>query len=184
LPRRLEDADALLKGRFRFAGQVVEIKQDSVFACAPPSNAWAGALHGFEWLGALAAAGGDAARNLAVQLVTEWLERFARYSEPAWRPEVMARRLLMLLAHGRSVLTNSDILWRSKLFVSLRQQAAQLGRIAGEAPPGLPRLESAAVCVLARACLDDGVRRIESALAGLEPEIAQQILPDGGHISR
>jgi uncharacterized heparinase superfamily protein len=184
LPRRLEDADALLKGRFRFAGQIVEIKQDSVFAYTAPSSAWARALHGFDWLGALAVAGGDAARNLAIQLATEWLDRYARYGEPAWLPEVMARRLLMLLAHGRLALTHSDILWRSKLFVSLRQQTAQLGRIAKEAPPGLPRLESAAVHVLARACLDDSPRRIESALAGLEPEIARQILPDGGHISR
>jgi len=184
LPRRLEDADALLKGRFRFAGQAVETKQDSIFAYTAPSSAWAFALHGFDWLSALAVAGGEAARNLAIQLVTEWLDRYARYSEPAWSPEVTARRLLMLLAHGRLALTHSDILWRSRLFVSLRQQTAQLGRIVQEAPPGLPRLESAAVHVLARTCLDDGPRRIELALAGLEPEVARQILPDGGHISR
>ena len=49
---------------------------------------------------------------------------------------------------------------------------------------GLPRLESAAVHVLARACLDDSPRRIETALATLEPEVTKQILPDGGHISR
>jgi uncharacterized heparinase superfamily protein len=90
----------------------------------------------------------------------------------------------MILAHGRLVLANSEVLWRSKLFVSLRQQTAQLGRIAKEAPAGLPRLESAAVHVLARACLEDSPRRIETALAALEPEIARQILPDGGHISR
>jgi len=184
LPRRLEDADSFLKGRFRFAGQTVDAKNTSVFNTTPPGRAWAYALHGFEWLGALAVAGGDAARNLAVQLVTEWLERYARYDEPAWLPEVMARRLLMVLAHGRLVLANSEILWRSKLFVSLRQQTAQLGRIAKEAPAGLPCLESAAVHVLARACLDDSPRRIESALAALEPEIANQILPDGGHIGR
>ncbi len=184
LPRRLEDANSFLKGQFRFAGQMVEAKQNSIFDCTAPSRAWAYALHGFEWLGALAVAGGDPARNLAVQLVTEWLERHARYGEPAWLPEVLARRLLILLAHGRLVLTNSDILWRSKLFVSLRQQTAQLGRIAKEAPDGLSRLESVAVHVLARACLGEVPRRIESALVALEPEIAWQILPDGGHISR
>jgi uncharacterized heparinase superfamily protein len=182
--RQLEDADALLKGRFRFAGQVVDAKQDSIFDCTPPSQLWAFALHGFDWLGPLAVAGGEAARNLATELVSQWLNRFARYSEPAWLAEVTARRLLMILAHGRLVLANSDILWRSKLFVSLRQQTAQLGRIAKEAPEGLPRLEAAAVHVLARAGFDDSPRRIQSALASLQPEILSQMLPDGGHISR
>ena len=184
LPRRLEDADSLLKGRFRFAGHTVETKQNSIFDAAPPSHAWMLALHGFDWLGALAAAGGEPARNLAIQLVTEWLGRYIRYREPAWLPDVTARRLLALLAHGRLVLANSDILWRSRLFVSLRQQTAQLGRIIKEAPEGLPRLEAATVHVLARAALDDSPRRIEAALTGLEPEIATQVLPDGGHVSR
>jgi uncharacterized heparinase superfamily protein len=82
------------------------------------------------------------------------------------------------------MLANSDVLWRSKLFVSLRQQTAQLGRIAGEAPPGLPRLEAAAAYVLSCACLDDNPRRLESGLARLDQEIAAQILPDGGHVTR
>lgn len=184
LVRPLEDADSLLKGRFRFAGQAIETKHDSIFDTTPPSEAWARALHGFEWLGALAVAGGEPARNLATELITQWLDRYARYGEPAWLSEISAQRLLAILAHGRLVLANSEILWRSKLFVSLRQQAAQLGRIASEAPEGLPRLESAAVLVLARACLSDNPKRIESALAALAPEIATQILPDGGHISR
>lgn len=182
--RQLEDADALLKGQFHFAGQTVEINNSSVFDAAPPNEAWAQALHGFEWLGALAAAGGDAARNLATQLITEWLERFAAYREPAWLPAVTARRLLAILAHGRLVLANSEILWRSKLFVSLRLQTGQLGRIVNETPEGLPRLEAAAVNVLARCCLGQSPKRIESALVGLAPQIARQVLPDGGHISR
>jgi len=182
--RQLEDADALLKGRFRYAGQTVEAQRDSIFDAAPPSTAWAHALHGFEWLGALAAAGGETARSLATNLITEWLDRFARYGEPAWLPEVMARRLLAILAHGRLVLANSEILWRSRLFVSLRQQTGQLGRIVREAPEGLPRLEAAAAHVLARACLSENPKRVEAALADFAPEIAAQILPDGGHVSR
>src|ERR1041385_1566419 len=60
--RRLEDADALLKGRFRFAGEVLDVKEGSVFDKAPPSRAWAEGLHGFSWLAALSAAGGESAR--------------------------------------------------------------------------------------------------------------------------
>src|SRR5690348_7806187 len=56
-PRRLDEADALLRGRFRFAGQVVEIREGSVFDKSPPSRAWAESLHAFQWLPALATAG-------------------------------------------------------------------------------------------------------------------------------
>ena len=184
LPRRLEDADALLRGRFRFNGDVVEPSDKSIFDHAPPSREWAEALHSFAWLPPLSAAGGDAARTLATNLLSQWLKRNGRYSEPAWLPQVMARRLVHIFAHGRFVLTNSEMLWRSKVFVSLREQSRMLARIAGEAPDGLPRLEAAAALALSGACLTDSPRRLEAGLLRLEAEIARQILPDGGHISR
>src|SRR5689334_4017607 len=47
VPRRLEDADAILRGRFRFAGETVEAKRGtSIFDQQPPSLDWAAALHG------------------------------------------------------------------------------------------------------------------------------------------
>ena len=184
LPRRLEDADALLRGRFRFAGETLDVKDGSVFDKPAPSDAWLRALHGFDWLPPLSAAGGDAARTLATNLITQWLKRNARYSEPAWESGVTGRRLIHLFAHGRFVLANSDVLWRSKLFVALREQARMLARTAGEAPAGLPRLQAAAAHALSGACLDDSPKRLQSGLERLEAEIAAQILPDGGHASR
>jgi len=184
LPRRLEDADSILRGRFRFASEVTDIKHGSVFDIQPPSESWAAALHGFEWLPALSAAGGEPAREYAGQLITEWLEHCSRYAEPAWLPEIIARRLVQIFAHGRFVISNSDMLWRSRLFLSLRRQAAVLGRTAGEAAPGLPRLEAAACCLLSEASLDSDPRRLAAALERLEHELSLQILPDGGHISR
>jgi len=184
LPRRLEDADALLRGRFRFYGETVEVRDRSVFDSAAPSREWAEALHSFAWLPPLSAAGGDAARTLATNLISQWLKRYSRYSEPAWLAQVTARRLVHIFGHGRFVLSNSDMLWRSKVFVSLREQSRMLARIAGEAPDGLPRLEAAAALALSGICLADSVRRLEGGLARLDAEIARQILPDGGHISR
>jgi uncharacterized heparinase superfamily protein len=82
------------------------------------------------------------------------------------------------------VLSNSDMLWRSKVFVSLRDQSRLLARIVGEAPEGMPRFEAAAALALSGACLFDSPKRLEAGLVMLEAEIARQILPDGGHISR
>jgi uncharacterized heparinase superfamily protein len=183
LPRRLEDADAVLHGKFRFNGETVEVREGSVFDKAPPSLRWAEALHGFAWLPPLSAAGGEAARTLATNLISQWLKRNARYAEPNCSAHVLARRLIHIFAHGRLVLTNSDMLWRSKVFVSLREQSRLLGRIAGEAPEGMPRFEAATALALCGACLADP-RRLELGLAMVEAEIARQILPDGGHITR
>jgi uncharacterized heparinase superfamily protein len=96
----------------------------------------------------------------------------------------MARRLINIFAHGRMVIANSDLLWRSKVFVSLREQSRMLARIAQEAPDGMPRFESAAAYALSGACLGDSQRRLEEGLKNFENEIARQILPDGGHVSR
>jgi uncharacterized heparinase superfamily protein len=184
-PRRLEDADSLLRGRFRFHGVVVDVPEGiSVFDLPPPNRTWQEALHGFQWLPALSTAGGEPARRLATNLIGQWVRRNARYSEPVWSPHVMARRLANIFSHGRLVIMNSELTWRSRLFVSLREQVRMLERISGEAPDGLPRLEAAAVLALSGICLDDSARRLEAGLQRLESELARQILPDGGHVSR
>jgi len=185
LPRRLEEADSLLRGRFRFYGQTVEVPNGvSVFDIRPPSAAWAQALHGFDWLPSLSTAGGENARKLATNLIAQWIKRHPRYSEPVWSPPLLARRLAHIFSHGRLVIANSELMWRSKLFVSLREQARMLERISAEAPDGLPRLEAAAVLALSGLCLDDSPRRRETGLKRLEEEVGRQILPDGGHVSR
>ncbi len=185
LPRRLEDADALLRGRFRFHGEVVEVKEgQSVFDLPPPSADWQAALHGFDWLPALSTAGGENARRLATNLIAQWVKRNGHYSEPAWSPHVMGRRLIHLFCHGRMIIPNSEMTWRSRLFVSLREQARMLERIWEEAPEGLPRLVAASALALSGACIEDGSRRLDAGLAALEKEVETQILPDGGHLSR
>ena len=75
------------------------------------------------------------ARELAQKLTAEWLEHNARYSEPAWLPPITAQRFLNLFAHGRFFLHGSDVMWRSKLFVSLRNQARVLARRMRHLPP-------------------------------------------------
>jgi uncharacterized heparinase superfamily protein len=185
LPRRLEEADSLLRGRFRFHGQTVDVPAGvSVFDVKPPSAAWHEALHSFNWLPALSTAGGEASRKLATNLIGQWIKRHQLYSEPVWLPHIMARRLAHIFSHGRLVILNSEMMWRSRLFVSLREQSRMLERICDEAPDGLPRLEACAVLALSGLCLDDSPRRRDAGLVRLETEIERQILPDGGHVSR
>ena len=184
-PRQLEEADALLRGRFRFCGVHIDVPDGvSVFDVTPPSREWQAALHAFQWLPPLSSAGGENARRLATNLIGQWIKRYGAYSEPAWSAHVMAQRLAAIFCHGRLVVQNSEMTWRSRLFVSLREQCKVLERISAEAPDGLPRLESAAVLALSALCLDDSPKRRQTGLARLEQEVERQILPDGGHVSR
>jgi uncharacterized heparinase superfamily protein len=185
LPRKLEDAYALLRGRFRFRGRTLDVSAgQSVFDLVSPSPAWAEALNSFDWLPPLALAGGEAARILATNLIAQWVKRNTRYSEPNWLPHILGRRLIHIFSHGRLVILNSEMTWRSRLFVSLREQSKMLERISAEAPDGLPRLEAAAALALSAICLEDSPKRLETGLKRLEEEIQRQIQPDGGHCDR
>ena len=103
VPRRLEDADALLRGRFRFHGQTIDLKtsdgkQDCIFDVPPPSRAWAEALHSFAWLPPLALAGGEAARQLATALIAQWVQRH-RFSTTNFSPfQVTLCKIFFVLA--------------------------------------------------------------------------------------
>jgi uncharacterized heparinase superfamily protein len=186
--RTLDDADGYFRGRFRFAGHTVETKTgeakaSSIFAKPLPNAAFAEALHGFEWLRHLEAASGDPARALARTLAADWLERHGTYSKPAWQPEIIALRFINIFSHGRFFLANTDLVWRSRFFVSLRNQSRVLARTVRRAPEGLPRLRAAAALSLAGLCLSDR-KCADFGLKYLSEEIGIQILPDGGHVSR
>ena len=181
--RVLQDADALMRGRFRLAGHSVDIRQGSIFDQPPPSREFAAALHGFDWLRHLEAAGGELAREFALKLTQHWLNRNARYTTPAWLPEVTAERFLNLFCHGGFFLADLDEAWRPKFFISLRDQSILLARSLVKAADGLPRVKCAAALALAGHCLSD--ERIAAAgLKRLSVELKRQILPDGGHVSR
>jgi uncharacterized heparinase superfamily protein len=182
-PRKLEEAESLLRGRFKFAGEQVDVRDGSIFEHTPPSREWALALRSFAWLPPLAFAGGDAAHLLARNLIAQWLRRNPHYSEPDWLPHIAARRLLNIFAHGRPAF-ESDADLRRKLFASIREQARILARTAGEAPDGVLRFEAVSVAALAALCLPDKPKQIAQTLTRLEAEIARQIFADGGHVSR
>ena len=98
-PRRLEEADSLLRGRFRFYGVTLDVPDGvSVFDLSPPNAAWHAALHSFAWLPALSNAGGDNARKLATNLIGQWVKRYGAYCEPVWSPQIMARRLAAIFS--------------------------------------------------------------------------------------
>lgn len=152
---------------------------------AAPGNArWRECLNGFTWMRHLSTLGPDLAGEHARWLISSWIYECNDWDPVAWAPQVIARRLSSWLCHHRMVLKGSDLIWRSAFFRSIARQSHHLHQAVSLAADGEPKLVGAMGLALTGLCLPHGRRRLESGLALTLDALDQQILPDGGHISR
>src|SRR5215469_4335859 len=112
-PQELRTADPtraneIYSGRFAFAGKIVVCDGRSPFEMPPPSEEWAAALHGFGWLRHLRAAESAITRANGRALVTEWIILQRNWDALAWRPEVLARRIISWLSQAPLLVYESD----------------------------------------------------------------------------
>jgi uncharacterized heparinase superfamily protein len=188
-PQDLRTADAtraseIYAGRFAFAGKVVTSDARSPFEIAPPSEDWAVALLGFGWLRHLRAADSGITRANARALVDEWITTHSATELIAWRPEVLARRIISWLSQAPLLLDDSDVRFYRRFIRSLTRHVRQLRRTVQDAPDGVPRLQAMIALTYAALCMAGQARHSRAATKRLADELARQILPDGGHISR
>jgi uncharacterized heparinase superfamily protein len=188
-PQDLRTADAtraseIYAGRFVFAGKVVACDSRSPFEMVPPSEDWAVSLLGFGWLRHLRAAQSSISRANARALVDEWIALNSAQDAIAWRPEVVARRIISWLSQAPLVLDDADVAFYRRFLRSLARQVRHLRHTAGQARDGVPRLQAAIALTYAALCMARQHRHIRAAAKRLSDELARQILPDGGHISR
>ncbi len=188
-PQDLRTTDAtraaeIYAGRFSFGGKVVICDARSPFEVPPPSEDWAESLHGFGWLRHLRAADSGITRANARALVDEWIAMKGAGNAVAWRPEVMARRVMSWITQAPLVLDDSDVRFYRRFMRSLTKQVRQLRHTASEARDGVPRLQAMIALMYAALCMANQSRHIKQAVKRLSDELDRQILPDGGHISR
>jgi uncharacterized heparinase superfamily protein len=188
-PQDLRTSDAtraseIYAGRFVFAGKVVICDARSPFEVTPPSDDWSAALVGFGWLRHLRAAESGITRANARALVDEWITLQSGNDPVAWRPEVMARRIISWLTQATLVLDDSDVRFYRRFIRSLTRQIRQLRHTMSDARDGVPRLQATIALAYAALCMAGQARHIRAATKRLSDELTRQILPDGGHISR
>ena len=143
-------------------------------------------LHGFFWLRDLAAATSrDNAVPIAEAQMRAWLEAHAeKPSEPAWRPDNAAWRLLFWTAYSPLILSSGDLVYRSLVLNSIARTARHLDRTADKAPVGLARVTAWAGIVAASLLLPGGEPRRVFGEAGLKRALEGAFYADGGIISR
>lgn len=177
--------DEMVHDQFGLAGSVVFLHGRSPFEIDAPNAAWARELHGFGWLRNLAAVDTDEARETGRRLALEWTIRFGneRRGTPC-EPAVAARRLISWLSHANLLLEDADRDTYGAITASLGHQYAQLSRSWREAPVGYPRLLALVALSFAALSLAGHDRQLRDIEANLAAELAWQVLPDGGHVTR
>ena len=184
-PKSIVEAELIMSGRFRLRGGEADTSDGSPFFATAPSTQWLENLHSFAWLRHLEAIGGEPTQEHTRQLIAHWIRTYGQnWSDVPWRPHVIARRLMTWSSFGRFVLSNADILFRSRVLWTMSRQARHLAATVMRAPPGLPRLTAITGLVQSGVVLPDGEQRLTKGLHLLSEELTTQILADGGHVSR
>jgi uncharacterized heparinase superfamily protein len=188
-PHDLRTADAtraaeIYAGRFVFAGKIVTCHGRSIFDLEPPSEDWEVALLGFGWLRHLRAADTALTRANARVLIEDWISNPSYHRPVARRADVLARRVISLLSQAPLVLGETDSKFYRRYLRGLTREIRYLRYAMLDMPDGVPRLQVLIAQCYASLCLANQAKHIRTASRKLSDELQQQILPDGGHISR
>ncbi|QHQ35958.1 heparinase II/III family protein [Algicella marina] len=141
-------------------------------------------LHAFDWLADFAALGTKAARARALGWFLGWIDRYAAGDGPGWTPDIVARRLINILAalpFLEPVMTGQI---RDRITGELPRQFAFADAVIGTEISAHRRLRSLAALVQVAACL---VGQEDARLAltqELDGTCASTLLPSGAIPSR
>ncbi|WP_156680610.1 heparinase II/III family protein [Sphingomonas profundi] len=176
---------ALMGGRMIHLGESLDL--ETMDLAAPGlSPGFVDTLHGFAWLRDLAAAAPrERAAPVAEAITREWLATHgAQVAEPAWRADIIGRRILFWGAHAPLILSSADVVYRSAVLNNLARAARHLDRGAEKAEQGLPRLTAFAGVIAAGLLIPGGDARLAAGEAGLARAMAASLYGDGGLANR
>ncbi|MEZ5815813.1 MAG: heparinase II/III family protein [Hyphomicrobiaceae bacterium] len=180
-------ADEIASGQMGIGGAMIDLGGRSPFAVIAPDRAWAKALHEFTWLGSLRASGAPRSVEVARRLVADWCGR--NRSRPGGRgiaadPAVIARRVTSFVVNAGFLLEDAEPGFYQLFTRTLGAELRALDRASRKATAGYPRLACAMSLTLACLAADGHERDLTQAETRLLAELRQQILADGGHVSR
>ena len=173
---------AMLAGVYSEGGETVVVDQSAWDAVAGP--AWSARMHAFEWLRDLRAVGGDSARRHARLLTSEWLDRFERRGEIAWRADVMGARVAHWIGFHDFFCASADDEFRGRLFAALAKQVRMLSRALPGELSGAPLMFAIKGLMASGVCMAGGEARLAQAEKLLLRELQRQISSDGCHAER
>ncbi|WP_019222962.1 heparinase II/III family protein [Bartonella rattaustraliani] len=172
-------------GRFAFAGHTVHAGALSPFSLVPPTLEWEIALHNFHWLRHMTAAESDLTAAHARSLFIDWLDHGGkRIKGLAWSAPVVAQRLISWICHSKMLLQGASERFEKRFLRALGFQFRYLYTTIGSMENNDQRLQAAVALTFASLSLPISATMKKKVQSFLIEELSQQILVDGGHISR
>ncbi len=189
VPQDLRTADPsfaseIYHGHFGLAGAVGRTGSKSPFEIFPPTPDWAAELHGFGWMRHLRAAGDKISREHARSLVRDWIAINGAIGGLAWRPDIVARRIISWLSHISIVLDGADQAFYDDVMESLSRQVRYLRASLHDIPADAVRLRALTSLMLTGLCTDEHTIDYEAFTRQFAHEAGSQIMADGGHVTR
>jgi len=182
-PIDLERGRQLLDGVMTLEGATLRLGETGdPFDQPSPTRRFAVALHGFDWLPHLLAAGPGAPR-LALRLIQDWRRVFGTWNEFSWSGEALERRTFHLACAAKALAAQASDAEISAMALDIARGARQLLK-ASDAPQR--RLERTVVVTIAGCALTGKAsnRLMAAGLKQVAAELEAIVLADGGHASR
>lgn len=179
------NAEEILAGKLTGYGRPIAINENIWKRAATLDDDTRRRVERFDFLIDLAAsAKQEDARKTAEYLTGYWCEDRARWDMVSWDPVEIAHRLCNWLSHIPLILGSKDMIYRSRVLVTMARQTRHLARSASDAPRGIDALRIGCTLMMAGYLLPtmDRMRDRGRAVAGRA--ILDTVLPDGGPRSR
>lgn len=178
-------AKHILAGQFNLNGRYYDLGTHNPFEVMGEHQGGAKALHGFRWLRHLTGLQNEIASQKSLDLVAQWIEQFAHKLGPSsYAPEIIAARLTAWCQNASTILQNADIIFERKFIRTIVEDLQTLRSKTGHMPNNAERLQARLAIAQTSLALDLSLARRNLAFKRLVEDCNEQILPDGGHISR
>tara|TARA_B100000678_G_scaffold10694_1_gene8703 strand:+ start:4970 stop:6658 length:1689 start_codon:yes stop_codon:yes gene_type:complete len=174
--------EALLRGHWNIGRDRLDVGQKMPpWSRSGPSRHYADRLHRFQWLNDLIAHSPEGQR-FGRDLITDWVQQFGKWNGFVWRIPVTAERVWNWLVGGPNFLENRAP--ESEVLASLARQARHLQFGTPDCDEPRAVLKSLFAQMAYAFAAEEGDRRIAGLESQIEFTLNDQILADGGHVSR
>ena len=180
-PADAENGRRMLDGTIRLIGRDHPFAVPMDWKAAEQPLLWRFTLHYFQWLADLESIGDTRTARAALD---DWMEAHPRPDAVAWHPYPLSLRLFAWLRHGKFLLDGAGESFRRRFAMALERQARHLARVVERDVGGNHIVKNLKALIAVGRAVDRLSHLGPPALAGLEREVARQVLPDGGHYER